>query len=152
MGGTPKCYHGGGPFNVVMFSTFYDLYLLPIRFKVSMGVSKWLAGLIGRIFWRGTGAGKGMDRTLIIWDVVCSPLHSGGLGLLHNQGINLALLTRWLGRIRSPKEDLAIKILKDFYGTCPDLERCAMPVHGASAFWLGLLQVFPHVLNTFLPI
>ena len=65
---------------------------------------------------------------LVMWDMTCRPFHSEGLGVLHIQSINQVLLTRWVGRIISPAEDLAIKVSKD--RGCKRL----MPVHGASVF------------------
>ena len=38
---------------------------------------------------------------------------SRGLRVLHLQSINLVLLTRWVDKIMSPEEDLAIKNVKD---------------------------------------
>ena len=46
---------------------------------------------------------------LVLQDMVSRPLHSGGLGALHLQSTNLALLTSWVGRIMSP-EDLPIEV------------------------------------------
>ena len=70
---------------------------------------------------------------------------SGGLGAVAYIEYELALLTRWTSRIISPVEDVDIKVLKDCYGPCLDLERCVVPVHGASSLWQGLQHIFPQV-------
>ena len=43
-------------------------------FKVPMGVSKQLEGLMRRFFWRGIRVGEGQGMLLVAWDVVCRPL------------------------------------------------------------------------------
>ena len=57
------------------------------------------------VFLKRNGVGEGRYMALVAWDVVCRPLHSGGLGVLHMQSMNLVLLTRWAGRIMSPLEN-----------------------------------------------
>ena len=47
--------------------------------------------------------------------------------MLHILSMDLAFLMRWAGRIMSPLEDLAQKVLKNFYDICLDWEISMVP-------------------------
>ena len=75
---------------------------------------------------------------MISWDVVCQSIKGGGLGILHMQSINTALLTKWVTRIMGPEEDLAALILRDNYNMGLDWVTRFATNRGASPFCQGL--------------
>ena len=63
--------------------------------------------------------------------------------------MSMALLTKWVIRIKGPQEDLVTLILRDNYGTRLDWVSRSAPTIGASPFWQGLRQIFPRVSEFF---
>ena len=94
------CYVGGGGSRgcLVLLHSVLAVILIPISylsvFNVPMKISKQLDGLMRRLLRRRVGVGEGRGTVLVTWDVICRPLHSGVLGVLHKQSMNLALRTR----------------------------------------------------------
>ena len=57
--------------------------------------------------WLGVGEKHG-DGTGI-----CTLIKLQGLGVLHLQTTNLAVLTTWVGRLMSPETDMTCEVLND---------------------------------------
>ena len=70
--------------------------------------------------------------------------------MLYLQTINLALQTKWAGRLMSSEMDMTVEVLKDDYGPWMDREAHTALVQGTSAYWHSLKQVFPQFLDFFL--
>ena len=73
--------------------------------------------------------------TLIAWYVVrrFSPPRGGGLGVSYLHAMNLALLTKKVGKIMDSSDDLVMLVLTNNYVT-GDWEGRMVLVRGASAF------------------
>ena len=65
------------------------------------------------------------------------------LRILHVQGINTMLLTKWVDRIMSFRDNLTKQILQDYQNQGSNWERQAALIKGASPFLQRLRQVFP---------
>ena len=124
-------------------------YYLSI-FRMPAGVRKRLESLMRGFFWKGSCHGDSRGAALVSWEVVCRPTNLGGLGVRHLQRTNVALLTKWVGRVMRPEDELVIKVLRDRYGTQLDWERRGVTSSAASAFWHGLRPIFPLVQPRFL--
>ena len=73
---------------------------------------------------------------------MCRPTYEGGLGILDIQKMNMTLLTKWVARLMSSRDDLVTKVLKESHGRGFTSERYAAPTQGASPFWQELRHTF----------
>ena len=78
---------------------------------------------MSRFFWKGPGSEDSRGRALIASDVVCWLPSQRGLWVLHLNTMNVALLTKWAGRIMSSADDLVTSVLTNSYVMGPDWER-----------------------------
>ena len=86
-------------------------------YKLPIGVGKRLEGLIRRFLWNKSGSEQGTGQALVSWEVVCRPTEDGELRIINIQKMNMALLTKWVARIMSSRDDLVTKVLKESCGT-----------------------------------
>ena len=82
---------------------------------------------------------------MVSWDMVCRPTKEGGLGILDIHNMSTTLLTKWVARLMSSREDLVTQILKESYGRDLNWEKYAAPIYGASSFCHGLRHIFRRV-------
>ena len=109
-----------------MLSTIPIFYLL--MFKLLMGVGNQLDGLMRRFLLTGPRSGEDRGMAPVSCEVVCRPIKQGGLRALHLETINSVLLSKWAAKIMSSVEELALKVLRDSYGTRQDGEVCTAPM------------------------
>ena len=91
-------------------------------FKMPVGIVKRLDGLMRQFLWKGQGRGQTYGASIgFLGDCVSTykaggGRGEGGLGVLHIQSMNTALLTKWVERIIGPRDNLAMSVLRDSYG------------------------------------
>ena len=102
-------------------------------------------------FWRGSRPEEARGTALVKWETVCRPVSQGGLGVQSLQHTNLALLTKWVGRLLQPSGDLLSVLLHDCYGASIDWLKWQTPQRGNSAFMSSLRPVFAVVQALFHP-
>ena len=111
---------GRGLHMVLMRSVIY--YLL--NFQLYMGDGKQLDELMRRCFWKGSTFGEGRGLEAVSWAVMCRTVKLGELDVSKACTMNLAVLTKLVNKIMSPKDDSVRRSLKNCYHTCLDCERC----------------------------
>ena len=79
---------------------------------------------------------------LVKWETVCHPVSQGGLGVQSLQHTNLALLTKWVGRLLQSPRDLLSVLLHDCSGAAINWLHWQTPQRGDSAFMSSLRPVF----------
>ena len=119
-------------------------------FKIPVEVRKRLECLMKGFYWKGSDQGDSRGAALVSWDVVCRPTYLGGLGVRHMHRTNVALLTKWVGRVMRPENELAIKVLRDCYGASMDWGSRGLATGRTSAFWSRLRLIFSQVRGHFL--
>ena len=62
---------------------------------------------------------------------MCRLIKQGGLGVLHIQSMNTALLKKWVDRIMGPQDDLVISVLRDNSGRRLNWDSQSAPIKGA---------------------
>ena len=60
--------------------------------------------------------GDGVPNHLVNWDIVCSPIHQGGLGVRKIAMFNKALLGKWLWRFGLEASKLWHRVIASKYG------------------------------------
>ena len=78
---------------------------------------------------KGTRSKQSRCLAMVSWDIVCQPIKRGGLGILHVQIMNTALLMKWVTKTMGPQEDPATLILKDNYGRGLDWVSRSLEAH-----------------------
>ncbi|XP_078429384.1 uncharacterized protein LOC144701450 [Wolffia australiana] len=99
--------------------------------------SKRRSRIMRRFFWKGANAGEGRVIALVSWNDICTPTKQGGLGVPDLNTLNVALLTKWVGRIVGPEGDLIKEVERDRYGSNLDWEKLMRNVRGASVLGFG---------------
>lgn len=93
--------------------TALPTYFLSI-FKAPKGVIHTVESLFKQFLW---GGGECKNKIhWVAWREVCKEKEDGGLGIKNLRAFNLALLGKWLWRLRTEKEALWYKVLVSRYG------------------------------------
>lgn len=83
------------------------LQSLPLYFMQALLLPKWVVEELNRLMraflWKGSDKCYG-GNCLMSWDKVCRPKINGGLGILHLQTQNKALLMKWLWKLVHQEE------------------------------------------------
>ncbi|KAJ4787764.1 RNA-directed DNA polymerase (reverse transcriptase)-related family protein [Rhynchospora pubera] len=96
------------------------LTALPLHFMQVFKLPKWLLNEIEKIcrafLWKGSATCHG-GKCLVNWDRCCLPKQCGGLGILHLQTQNDALLIKWLWKLVAERNSAWSTLIRTLYGT-----------------------------------
>ena len=106
--------------------------------RMPEGVRRRIECTMRRFFWQGARTPETMGVALVAWSIITRPKSMGGLGIRQLRLTNSALLTKLVGRIMGPSEDLVVALLRDCYGATIDWTNWSTPRRGDSAFISGL--------------
>ena len=120
-------------------------------FKMPVGVRWWLEQMMRGFFWLGSWLEESRGAALVAWETVCRPVDQGGLGVQQLLHTNIALLSKWIGRLLQPTRDLVTTVLRDEYGTTLDWQFWQTLRRGDSAFMSSLRTIFQAVRSFFRP-
>ena len=120
-------------------------------FRMPVGMRRRLESVMRGFFWQGSCPEEARGTALVTWETVCRPASQGGLGVQSLQYTNLALLTKWVGRLLQPSGDLLSVLLHDCYGASLDWLKWQTPQRGDSAFMSSLRPIFAVLKAHFRP-
>ena len=130
--------------------TAIPTYFMAIA-RMPEGVRRQIERTMRRFFWQGARTSETRGVALVAWSTITRPKSLGGLGIRHLKHMNLALLTKWVGRIMGQSEDLVIALLRDCYGATVGWTDWSTPRRGDSAFISGLRPLFSSMQHLFRP-
>ena len=69
-----------------------------------------------RFLWNKSRTDQRKGQAFVSLEVVCRPTQAGGLEILDRQKMNMTLLTKWVDRLISSRDDLVTQVLKESSG------------------------------------
>lgn len=91
-----------------------------------------------QFFWRGDYSK--FKYHMVKWENVCLPKDFVGLGIINTRQMNEALLTKWIWRIQSNRDDdIVCKMLRAKYMRNKTIQQCTR--RNGSQFWKGIIDV-----------
>lgn len=117
---------------------------LPLHYMQALKVPKWVFEKIDRIrhsfLWKGQDVCKPIN-CLVNWEKTCALKENGGLGIIHFQNQNDALLTKWIWICQSNRQSSWAMTIRNLYGieTLADISAA----HNISFFLREIHKLMP---------